>query len=421
MPALSTSGGSNLNALTFDGVGKRYRLGSGHRSLRGLLTSTWDRSESGAAAELWALRDVSFQVKRGQTVGLVGANGAGKTTSLKLMSRVSWATEGQVTVAGKVAALIELGAGFHPELTGRENVYLNGAVLGLTRAEIRRQYPKIVEFAELDRFMDTPVKRYSSGMYARLAFAVAAHVDPDILLVDEVLSVGDQSFQRKCYDFMREFVKSGRTTVFVSHNLYALEQLCDRLIWLESGEVVDQGDPKNILNQYFNKQDQSLLEIDQTSHSGQAISFHRVYTSSDGETPQAEFGLGQDVWVSIECSVRQPLKSPHFAVAIWTAETQIALVKATMLSMPDTAKSIENSATITCRFKSPPLMPRTYHLWAEVFGSDRRTLLMPWQLIGSFKVVPDGASDTGAFVSIRDTRSDGPIFVQHEWEVLESV
>jgi len=192
-------------------------------------------------ATIWALKDVSFEVKRGEVVGIIGRNGAGKTTLLKILSRITEPTEGYAEVHGRVGSLLEVGTGFHPELTGRENIYLNGAILGMKRAEIERKFDEIVDFAEIERFLDTPVKHYSSGMYVRLAFAVAAHLEPDILLVDEVLAVGDAEFQKKCLGKMKEVTKEGRTVLFVSHNLSAVQRLCESSFVLDQGHLIFQG------------------------------------------------------------------------------------------------------------------------------------------------------------------------------------
>jgi lipopolysaccharide transport system ATP-binding protein len=189
--------------------------------------------------EFWALRDVSFDVKEGEVLGIIGRNGAGKSTLLKILSRITEPSRGQVRIRGRVASLLEVGTGFHPELTGRENIYLNGSILGMTKAEIRRNFDQIVAFSEVERFLDTPVKRYSSGMYVRLAFAVAAHLDPEILIVDEVLAVGDANFQKKCLGKMQDVSLSGRTVIFVSHNMNAVESLCQRLVHLRQGELIE--------------------------------------------------------------------------------------------------------------------------------------------------------------------------------------
>jgi lipopolysaccharide transport system ATP-binding protein len=252
-----------------EGLGKKYLIGHQAererytalrdviaRSARGLVRSAADmlRGRSlvagDAVEEFWALRDVSFEVKRGEVVGIIGRNGAGKSTLLKVLSRITEPSAGRVIVTGRVASLLEVGTGFHPELTGRENIFLNGAILGMTRSEIRRKFDEIVAFAEIERFLDTPVKRYSSGMYVRLAFAVAAHLEPEILIVDEVLAVGDAEFQRKCLGKMGEVASAGRTVLLVSHNLAAVSALCGRGLLLEGGRLVLLGSAQEIIERY---------------------------------------------------------------------------------------------------------------------------------------------------------------------------
>ena len=229
--------------IEIEGVGKRYRIGA-HKepslSLRDEIAkwvSRAARRRRAAKREFWALQNVSFSVREGEVVGIIGRNGAGKTTLLKILSRITPPTKGRIAIRGRVASLLEVGTGFHPELTGRENIYLNGAILGMTRAEIRRKFDEIVSFAEIDPFLDTPVKRYSSGMYVRLAFAVAAHLEPEILLVDEVLAVGDIAFQKKSLGKMDEVARGGRTVLFVSHNMTTISQLCERCVVLAAGRV----------------------------------------------------------------------------------------------------------------------------------------------------------------------------------------
>ncbi len=213
--------------------------------------------------EFWALRDVDFEVRRGEVLGVIGRNGAGKSTLLKILSRITEPTEGRVTIRGRVASLLEVGTGFHQELTGRENIYLNGAILGMSRTEIRRKFDEIVAFAEVEKFLDTPVKRYSSGMYVRLAFAVAAHLEPEILIVDEVLAVGDTEFQEKCLGKMRDVTsRDGRTVLFVSHNLRAVSALCTRALYLSSGSVVDSGPTAEVIGLYMHDVDTSKSPLD---------------------------------------------------------------------------------------------------------------------------------------------------------------
>jgi ABC-type polysaccharide/polyol phosphate transport system ATPase subunit len=242
-----------MRAVEVDVVTKRYRIGENWRpTLRDALspTSLLGRSRE-RSREFWALRGVSFQVDQGEVVGLVGRNGAGKTTLLKLIARITEPTAGVARMRGRVGALLEVGTGFHPELTGRENVFLNGAILGMRRAEIRRRFDEIVEFAGVNRFLDTPVKRYSSGMYLRLAFAIAAHVEPDVVVVDEVLAVGDAEFQRKCLGKMSQFAREGRTVFFVSHDLGAIAQMCRRAIWLDEGLIKHDGPVDTSIERYL--------------------------------------------------------------------------------------------------------------------------------------------------------------------------
>lgn len=242
-----------MSAIEFDNVRKAYRRQWGRGSLRDAIPQMLGRvvGRDGQREDLlWALDGVSFEVEGGETLGLIGPNGAGKTTILKLLSRIIQPTSGHIRVGGRVAALIQLGAGFHPDLTGRENVYLNGAILGLRRSEIDQQFDRIVEFSELGEFIDMPVKRYSSGMYVRLGFSVAAHVDPDVLLIDEVLAVGDQMFKDKCVQRVKSFREAGKTMVVVSHNKELIQKLCSRTILLHKGRMVYQGPTQEALDRY---------------------------------------------------------------------------------------------------------------------------------------------------------------------------
>ena len=231
-------------------LSKRYRLGE-RRNLRETLRSATRYRPSAGAQDLWSLRDVCFTVPDGGALGMVGRNGAGKSTLLKVLMRITTPTEGVSRTRGRVAALLEVGTGFHPELTGRENVFLNAAILGMTRRDTLTRFDEIVDFAGTERFLDTPVKRYSSGMYLRLAFAVAAHLEPDVLIVDEVLAVGDAEFQRKCLGRMTTAEEEGRTVVFVSHDLGSLSKLCSRSIWLEQGKVRDDGPTHQVVRDYL--------------------------------------------------------------------------------------------------------------------------------------------------------------------------
>ncbi len=250
------------NAVHVKGLSKRYKLASARQpyktmreSIMTAVRSPFGRStkskDATAANTFWALKDVNFEVKKGEVVGIVGRNGAGKSTLLKILSRITDPTEGEIEITGRVGSLLEVGTGFHQELTGRENIYLNGAILGMKRGEISRKFDEIVEFAETEKFLDTPVKYYSSGMYMRLAFAVAVNLEPEILVVDEVLAVGDAQFQKKCFEKMQDVSKGGKTILFVSHNLAALRQICTAAIALSKGRVVDSGEVNGVVDRYM--------------------------------------------------------------------------------------------------------------------------------------------------------------------------
>lgn len=258
-------------AIKVENLGKSYRVGhlaaarQQYPTLRDVVAQgarNWARQARDLLAgraiiqgdeveEFWALKDIDLEIRRGERVGIIGHNGAGKSTLLKILSRITEPTNGRVTLNGRVASLLEVGTGFHPELTGRENIFLNGTILGMSRQEIRRKFDEIVDFSQVEKFLDTPVKRYSSGMYVRLAFAVAAHLEPDVLVVDEVLAVGDASFQRKCLSKMDDVSKSGRTVLFVSHKMDSLRRLCDRAVLLEGGRLLAQGETETVVARYL--------------------------------------------------------------------------------------------------------------------------------------------------------------------------
>jgi len=256
------------SAITVEGLSKRYRIGQyrgAYGTLRDSITDTVGRiarrEHRSGYEEIWALKDVSFDVPDGSVLGIVGRNGAGKSTLLKILTRITTPTEGRATLRGHVGSLLEVGTGFHGELTGRENVFLNGSVLGMKRREIARKFDEIVEFSGVHKFIDTPVKRYSSGMQVRLAFAVAAHLEPEILLVDEVLAVGDAEFQRRCLGRMEELSNTGRTVLFVSHQMQSVSQLCDRALQLEDGQIVDDGPAEEVVARYLQTVGGSTAEI----------------------------------------------------------------------------------------------------------------------------------------------------------------
>jgi lipopolysaccharide transport system ATP-binding protein len=306
-------------AVSFDHVWKKFRKGERFDSLRDLFPALAKRLWSGRpkgleAREFWALRDVSFELKRGDSLGIIGPNGSGKSTTLKLLSRILKPDSGSLMVKGRYGALIELGAGFHPDLTGRENVYLNGTILGMKRAEIAKKFDAIVAFAELEEFLDTPVKRYSSGMYARLGFSVAAHVDPEVLIVDEVLSVGDYHFQEKCFARMHEFTRNGTTLVFVSHNLTAIGSLCKNGLLLNKGVPVFQGDVQGAIQKYY-----ALYEED-TKSSDLEITGVRL-TDSQGREREV-FDPGEGAIFTVQMKALADIANAHACAYLRTRDGQ---------------------------------------------------------------------------------------------------
>lgn len=289
-------------SLRLNQVYKRFRRGERHDSLRDLIPSLVkravrrDRERALAPEEFWVLNDVSFDLRKGETLGIIGHNGAGKSTMLKHLSGIMEPTRGNIEVNGRLSALIEVGAGFHPDLTGRENVFLNGVILGMTRAEIKRKFEEIVEFAGIEEFIDTPVKRYSSGMFARLGFSVAAHLEPDILVIDEVLSVGDFAFQRKGLEKMRAIAKSGATVIFVSHNLQAVAEFCQRGLLLERGRVIADGPTDQVVRRYLD----TAASREERPARGPVRVASTTIAGADGQTGSFSAGQPARITVAIE-------------------------------------------------------------------------------------------------------------------------
>jgi lipopolysaccharide transport system ATP-binding protein len=275
-----------------EGIGKRYSLGE-RRNIHeqfthkfGWLVGRSRRDRSPDETAFWALKDLNFEVSRNQVVGIIGSNGAGKSTLLKILSRITEPTSGSAKISGRVGSLLEVGTGFHPELSGRENIFLNGAIIGMKRADIRKKFDEIVEFAGVDEFLDTPIKRYSSGMHMRLAFSVAAHLDPDILIVDEVLAVGDAEFQKKCLGKLEDVAaKSQRTVLFVSHNLQAVQALCSKVMFLDRGRLVAFGETRSIVGQYLTRgaSDESIRQWDGDTPGNEQVRLTRIAVSAEGK------------------------------------------------------------------------------------------------------------------------------------------
>ena len=341
--------------------------------------------------EFWALRDVNFEVKRGEVVGIIGRNGAGKSTLLKVLSRITEATTGRITLRGRIASLLEVGTGFHPELSGRDNIYLNGAIHGLTRAEINRKFDEIVEFADVTRFLDTPVKRYSSGMYVRLAFAVAAHLEPDILVVDEVLAVGDAAFQKKCLGKIREVSSAeGRTVLFVSHNLSSVRQLCTRAILLEQGRVAFDGAPAAAISAYT-QNDKTKSEYKHIAGDGAArITRLKMHGDAGAGASAPIFG---EIVIEIQFEAKPSAGSLEFFILVYSDEGECIAASFQTDSCPRLGAG-SGGGKISVAFRNP-FAPGRYLVSAGIFDPFRQ--FHDWvEFAESFEVLP-GFADGRAF------------------------
>ncbi|MGA8147302.1 MAG: polysaccharide ABC transporter ATP-binding protein, partial [Gallionellaceae bacterium] len=335
---------SSEHVITAEGVAKRYRLGEreSYRALRdvlaGAFTAPLRRHGRVEREEIWALDDVSFTLAHGEVLGLIGANGAGKSTLLKVLSRITEPTRGRVVLRGRVGSLLEVGTGFHPELTGRENIMLNGTILGMRRSEIVRRFDEIVEFAGVQKFLDTPVKRYSSGMQVRLAFAVAAHLEPEILLVDEVLAVGDAEFQQKCLGKMRDVTREGRTVVFVSHNLAAVRALCQRALVLENGRLVFDGATEDAVHRYLGHSGDTSGAVVHADALRRHVGKLRLYSDEpffectriavlDEEgLPSTSFGSDEGITVAVDYRVFRTIPALRILVTL-SDENQVPVLR----------------------------------------------------------------------------------------------
>jgi lipopolysaccharide transport system ATP-binding protein len=375
------------SAIHVESLSKRYFIGglqARNDSLRDLLVGAFTaparraarllRGEATGAAELrqpfWALREVSFDVRHGEVIGIVGRNGAGKSTLLKILSRITEPDEGAADIYGRVGSLLEVGTGFHPELTGRENIYLNGAVMGMRRAEIERKFDEIVAFSEIERFLDTPVKHYSSGMYLRLAFAVAAHLEPEILLVDEVLAVGDVAFQKKCLGKMSSVAGQGRTVLFVSHNMAAVTQLCQRAVWLHDGQVRQIGTAAEVVSAYLSAgtTGHAQWRNHTPSAAGQEVHFtHACLLGPDGR-PTAMTDFDRPYQIEIGYDVLRPARDLSLTCQVF--DTQGNLVFETIdTDVPALKGQVRERGCYTARVEvaAPLLKPGRYHVTLASF------------------------------------------------------
>ncbi|HYE85203.1 MAG TPA: ABC transporter ATP-binding protein [Vicinamibacterales bacterium] len=371
-------------AIQLEHVTKRYRTGRSRTvvdlvagsidSFRGKSQEVHSVSRGAMSSTIHALRDVSFEIPHGAGLGIIGRNGAGKTTLLKLISRVTWPTSGKVRVAGHVVSLIELGAGFHPELTGRENVYLGAGLFGLTRKQIDRQFDAIVQFADVERLIDTPMKRYSSGLYARLGFSVAIHSNPDIVLVDEVLSVGDASFRRRALEALRGLIASGKTVLFISHDMWNVRRLCSRILWMEDGQVRAYGEAGEIAERYMNEVNLQALANQGTalqSHRGGTgeVRYESVETLAASGEPSAMFSQHDRLIVRATYRAENRVDRPVFQTAIVDVDTGVVVTTASSAGRGDPG-IVEGSGQIEIRFNHLPLRARQYVLRLAITDAD---------------------------------------------------
>ena len=408
-----------MSVISFNNVSKRYRLGAGRGSLRdalsGLAARLGRNQEAEAQRTLWALQDVSFKVEAGETFGLIGPNGAGKSTVLKLLSRITRPTCGSISVQGSVAALIEVGAGFHPDLTGRENIYLNASILGMNDAEIRRKFESIVDFAELEPFIDTPVKRYSSGMYVRLGFAVAVHVDPEVLLVDEVLAVGDYMFREKCIEKINQFRRSGKTMVVVSHDRNMLEKLCDRALLLHRGQVIQEGHVREVLDEYYTgkyREDERQVDEGVIGNSGEtgsrrAVDILSVRLLDRDDQPRESFLSGEPLTIQARFRCNQPLTEPVFYCDIHHEYTWVI---GTNTARTGAAANFQTGqeGVVEMRISSLNLLGGAYHLDVGVVSD-----YFAWR---PFHIIYKAATFE---VSAGLEQGEGLVHLPHTWQFVQ--
>lgn len=411
-------------AIKTERIAKHYRLGTNpnvNRTLRDVIVDSVGRlgqlargngnSNAGSVTDLWALEDISFEIQPGEVVGIVGRNGAGKSTLLKVLARITEPTRGRVEIFGRVGSLLEVGTGFHPELSGRENIFLNGSILGMSRKEIERKFDEIVAFAELERFIDTPVKRYSSGMYVRLAFAVAAHLEPEILLVDEVLAVGDAAFQKKCLGKMSEVARHGRTVIFVSHNTAAMLNLCDRGILIDRGRIVADAAIEPVIQQYLKglrtATPWDLSTFEDRQGKGR-VRFTRVRFEDDQGNPVEHGVSGRPLVIALDYHAEsgQPLPNCRASVAFFDGLGQVLFNCSSELVIRDPI-TLKPEGTLRCLIPQLPLSQNQYllTLFLEVNREVEDWILNAVELdvidgdfYGTGRLYPDGWRGKGVLV-----------------------
>src|SRR5579885_886729 len=410
-------------AIRFEVVSKKYPgAGWGYPSLRGDL-SRLGRSvaarfmrRKGDPGGPFALRDVSFDVKEGEAFAIVGPNGAGKTTALKLLTRISFPTRGRIRVRGRIGALIEVGSGIHPELTGRENIWLYGRIMGMSRQEISRRFDEIVDFAELGDVLDRTVKRYSTGMQLRLGFSIASHLDPDVFVVDEALAVGDAGFQARCVERMMSLVAEGRTLLFVSHDLSTVEAVCRRGLFLRDGAIQAVGDTRAVLRQYLEWVDhqQWRRKASGTEVRGRGLVVEGVTLHGMSGEERYVFAAGERVEVRFHVRAESEVPSPWFSLGISDGRPG-TLVLCSMLEQDCAFRLPAGRCTVHCVLGPLPLAPRTYELWLSVREQVGAADLVDWSRVGAFRIrLPAEAKGAGGVTA---PWLYGPVRVEHRWSL----
>ena len=414
-------------AISVRGLGKEYRLGSVHtdllseklgNGLRAIGNRLRPNANHAAAATpknerdvFWALKDVNFDVQPGEVLGVIGRNGAGKSTLLKILSRITAPTTGEIQLQGRVASLLEVGTGFHPELTGRENVFLNGAILGMTRQEIGAKFDEIVAFAEVEKFIDTPVKRYSSGMYVRLAFAVAAHLEPEILVVDEVLAVGDLAFQKKCLNKMEDVSNRGRTVIFVSHNMTSIKRLCDSAILIDRGLLIESGAPIDLVTSYYRNSQPSILQVNVPRDKHKWVTGFRInqlQILDENESLATKVLSGQPIKFRLEFESDNDHQPARVGIEIYREGILICNTHSQR-----SVVSVGKRYSAICELPGGVLMPGFYdvHIGAHDPDTDRGLDWLPD--IMSFQILDATHKPAGEF----DSKDRGLVRVSSDWRL----
>jgi lipopolysaccharide transport system ATP-binding protein len=421
-------------AIVVDGLGKQYTLGQKQRGYRTLRETIMERSASSLKClrsfiatdthspesqntSIWALKDVSFKIYRGEVVGLIGRNGAGKSTILKVLSEITEPSEGSAIIHGRVGCLLEIGTGFHPELTGRENIFLNGAILGMAKSEIEQKFEQIVDFAEVEKFLDTPVKHYSSGMYLRLAFGVAAHLEPDILIVDEVLAVGDAAFQKKCLGKMHDVSKGGRTVLFVSHNMGAIAQLCTRVLWLNEGRLKLEGPPHEVIGAYLSAGETprarwTLEKKERNGHPKEDVVIESVQVLDQNRNAMEVGSFSQNRQIQIAYCVAKALRNVAIVCRITDPQGNIVWTSWDTDSS-EAAKDIRMPGlyTSTCVIPGNWLRPGRYRVSAGALVNNVK-LFCFYENIVTFDI-----SEVGYYLN---TNRQGIVTPLLEWQICRS-